>query len=219
MSGDERGRGILTPADREFLRNPEDYSRQAAYNRNEAIKERVENSTLDFMLLARELDAGVYEDLFSAKREAVDDGVVSTIPEGNLGTPFGVMFLIRVALADRLRMNDPRFGVQNALSPFINNVENGIDMFLNYQHGLRGDVDVSVSVENLSTVDGYAEQLDERDEPVTGFERIEATSQLSRAGYSPEEIGELLGEQPEPEDYDKYTEDVPHDGDTDQSSR
>jgi len=218
MSEDERGRGILTPADREFLRNPEDYSRQAAYNRNEAIKERVENSMLDFMLLARELDAGVYEDLFSAKREAVDGGVMSTIPEGNLGVPFGVMFLIRVALADNLHEHNPRFGVENALSPFIGDVENGIDMFLNSQHGLRGDVDVSVSVENLSTVDRYAEQLDERDEPVTGFERIEATSQLSRAGYSPVEIEELLGEQPEPEDYDEYTEDVPRD-DSDQSSR
>ena len=218
MSEDERGRGILTPADREFLRNPDEYSRQAAYNRNEAIKERVENSVLDFILLARELDTSVYEDLFSPKREAVDGGVMSTIPEGNLGVPFGVMFLIRVALADNLHERNPRFGVENALSPFIGDVENGIDMFLNYHHALRGDVDVSVSVENLSTVDRYAEQLDERDEPVTGFERIEATSQLSRAGYSPEEIAELLGEQPEPEEYEEYEDDTDT-ADGDQSSR
>lgn len=56
MTSDENGpekrpRGILTEADRKFLRNREEYSRQAAHARQEAVVERTRNAILDFSLL------------------------------------------------------------------------------------------------------------------------------------------------------------------------
>lgn len=50
--GDDRDRGVLSPADRQFLRSPEEYSRQATHEREKAIRERVWNAILDFELLA-----------------------------------------------------------------------------------------------------------------------------------------------------------------------
>lgn len=50
-SNDGRPRGILTEADRNFLRNREGYSRQAAHARQNAVVERTRNAILDFSLL------------------------------------------------------------------------------------------------------------------------------------------------------------------------
>lgn len=48
----DRPRGILSSADRQYLRNPDEYSRQAAHERKKAIRERVWNTVLDFGLLS-----------------------------------------------------------------------------------------------------------------------------------------------------------------------
>ena len=49
---DGRERGILTSADREFLRSdPDEYSRQARHAREDAIVDRVRNAILDFTVL------------------------------------------------------------------------------------------------------------------------------------------------------------------------
>ena len=65
MSKEDRGRGILTPADREYLADPEQYSRQAQYNRNQAIRERVGNALLDIPILVDGLPHEVWEDALS----------------------------------------------------------------------------------------------------------------------------------------------------------
>jgi len=49
---DNRGRGILSAADRRFLRSPGGYSRQATHEREKEIRKRVWNAILDFELLA-----------------------------------------------------------------------------------------------------------------------------------------------------------------------
>ena len=49
---DGRDRGILSPADRNYLRNPDEYSRQASHEREKKIKERIRNALLDISLLA-----------------------------------------------------------------------------------------------------------------------------------------------------------------------
>jgi len=49
--GNGRKRGILSPSDREYLRNPDDFSRQASHEREARIRERIENAILDFSLL------------------------------------------------------------------------------------------------------------------------------------------------------------------------
>lgn len=48
----DRPRGILSGADREFLRNPDEYSRQATNEREHRIVERIRNALLDFRYLA-----------------------------------------------------------------------------------------------------------------------------------------------------------------------
>jgi len=68
MSLDERARGILSPADRRYLQNRRNYSKQAGYERRRAIVERRLHEALhDMPLLVSELD----EDL---RTEAFGDG-------------------------------------------------------------------------------------------------------------------------------------------------
>lgn len=67
MTLDGRPRGILSPADREYLRNPDEYSKQAGYERRRAIVERLHEALHDMPLLVSELD----EDL---RTEAFEDG-------------------------------------------------------------------------------------------------------------------------------------------------
>lgn len=64
---DGRPRGVLSGADRGYLREPEDYSRQASHARQEAIRERVENAVLDFSLLFDELDHDERETIFRGR--------------------------------------------------------------------------------------------------------------------------------------------------------
>jgi len=206
MSEDEgRGRGILTEADREYLRNPDEYSRQAAYNREQAIRERLQRAFNDFPLLARELNDSVLDDLLAPEwhtREDEDGDTVagSKIKSETITLPDGMMFLLRAALATDRVNPMPEVGVETALSPFINDLERGIGKWLNQRHGLTGDVSVSVEVNDLQRADTLADELEERDDPLVGFDRLEAAAQLSRAGYSTEEIAELVGERPDPDD-------------------
>lgn len=65
MSEEDRGRGILTPADRAYLADPEQYSRQAQYNRNQAIRKRVGNALLDVPILVDGLSHDVWEEALS----------------------------------------------------------------------------------------------------------------------------------------------------------
>lgn len=74
MSKDEnsRKRGVLTPADREFIQNPDEYSRQATYNRETEIQRRAANALLDYPLL---IEFGEYD----AVLEEVDSGLVEAL--------------------------------------------------------------------------------------------------------------------------------------------
>lgn len=62
---DDRGRGVLTDADRRFLRNPDTYTQEAAYNRREKIRERVWNALLDGWVLLEETTPNQRRDLLS----------------------------------------------------------------------------------------------------------------------------------------------------------
>jgi hypothetical protein len=48
---EERDRGVLSPADRKFLRSPKEYTRQATHEREQAIRERAWNGFLDGSVL------------------------------------------------------------------------------------------------------------------------------------------------------------------------
>jgi transcriptional regulator of NAD metabolism len=85
-------------------------------------------------------------------------------------------------------------GLTSTVKPFLERVERGIELWMNHEHDLTGDVDVDVSVSNLQSSDELVEQLEAAEEPLSGFDRIEVISQLSRTGYSTEEIAEILDE-------------------------
>jgi len=205
----ERDRGILTESDRRYIKNPGEFSRQAAHQRREAIRDRLREAVLDFQLLAGDVDQQVYDELFGPERTVFEedesgDRVGGTeIPEERLSLPSGVEFLIRLSLADetgtRLGLHE-MFSVEKPLRPFLRNLERGIQMYLNHHEGLSAEINMSIDATEVVSIDRVAERLSERDEPLTGRERIKMVSQLGRAGYSTEEIAELVGERPEPND-------------------
>ena len=204
----ERDRGILTEADRKYIKNLGEFSRQAAHQREEAIRGRVREAVRDFQLLADEMDQRVYDELYGPKREVIEDEsgnpVGSTdIPGDRISLPYGVEFLIRLSLADETDMR-PQFyelaGIERPLEPFLRNLERGIQLYLNNHEGLSAEIDVDVNATKVEKIDKVAERLREQDEPLTGKERLETASQLGRAGYSTEEIVELVGERPDSDD-------------------
>ena len=215
MPEDKFERGILTKADREYLQSPDEYSRQASYNREQAIRERLQRAFNDFPPLAKKLDDSVLDDLLAPDRTVIeyDDGhgpvtdVGTQIQSEVLTLPYAVVFLIRAGLATSQIDQNPEFGVESALVPFRRDVERGIEIWLNEHHNLTGDVDVSIAVDDLQRADTLAEELTEQTEPLTGTERLETAAQLARAGYSNDEITDIVGERPLDES-DEATDDV-----------
>lgn len=53
---DDRKRGILSPSDRNYLQNPDEYSRQATHERQNRIQERIENAIFDMSVLYDKID-------------------------------------------------------------------------------------------------------------------------------------------------------------------
>lgn len=203
--GGERGRGVLTAADRTFLsmsaeEREEEYSAPARSQRRRAVADRIENALLDFPTLARQVDDATLREVFAPDRGTFEfDGeelAGSEIQPGQFGVPFALWFLLRIDLSNDRSTYPPgtMAGLTSTVQPFLERVERGIELWMNYEHDLTGDVDVDVSVSNLQSSDELVEQLEAAEEPLSGYDRIETISQLSRTGYSSEEIAELLGE-------------------------
>jgi SOS response regulatory protein OraA/RecX len=95
--------------------------------------------------------------------------------------------------------------------PFRVSVERGIKIWLNEHHNLTGNVEVSIAVDDLQRADTLAEELTDQTEPLTGTERLETAAQLARAGYSDDEITDIVGERPLDES-DEATDDVDESG-------
>lgn len=71
-SSNERGRGVLSKTDREYIRNPDEYTRQSAYERRKHIRNRVYNAFLDGALLLS-LSADERKRIFEGWNEFADD--------------------------------------------------------------------------------------------------------------------------------------------------
>lgn len=200
----ERGRGIITPADREYLQlseeeREENYSQSARIQRRNAIADRIENALLDFPYLARHVNDETLHNVFGPQSTTFDFGGEPIggvkIPQGKYGVPFGLWFLLRIqASGVNQQPLSARWGVMSNVKPFLEQVERGIELWLN-QHDMTGEVDVDISVSHLQSSEELAEQLEAAEEPLTGRERIEIISQLGRTGYSTDEIAEILGEE------------------------
>jgi hypothetical protein len=68
---ESRGRGVLTSADRAYLRDPDSYDRQASYERRKYIKERTWNAFLDGSLLTK-LPPDRRKEIFNGWQEFAD---------------------------------------------------------------------------------------------------------------------------------------------------
>lgn len=203
--GGERGRGVLTTADRTFLsmsadEREEEYSAPARSQRRRAVADRIENAMLDFPLLAERLDDATLREVFAPDRRTFEiDGEEfpgTKRQPGQNGVPFALWFLLRIDLSNDRSTYPPgtMVGLTSTVKPFLERVERGIELWMNHEHDLTGDVDVDVSVSNLQSSDELVEQLEAAEEPLSAFNRIEVISQLSRTGYSTEEIAEILDE-------------------------
>jgi len=198
-----RDPGTLTEKQRRFLKADEKkkhskFTRQERYRLRKTIKKRTRNAILDFGLLASSLDHDTLEDILNPDFETVEDEEGKTfvrrnIQEEEMNIHAGVEFLIRASLAADTQEPNFAVGVERALSNFVNDTEAGVQAYLNHHQGLVGDIDVSISAENLRYVDDYYEELEGREGRITGRNRIDAYSRLRRAGYSHEEIIEAIG--------------------------
>jgi len=85
---DERPRGILSPADRRFLRGEADLqSEQSAYDARYRIRQRLRNALLDFSLLFEHLDDRDREQVFDVDGDSdLTTAVVDAVAFLSLGT-------------------------------------------------------------------------------------------------------------------------------------
>jgi len=88
--GDDRKRGVLSKADRNYLKNPEEYSRQASHERQRKIRERIEDAILDMSIL--------YDKIEFVEREIFDHSlqrrVVPKEPQFQNGVRDGLALLL-----------------------------------------------------------------------------------------------------------------------------
>jgi len=86
----DRGRGILTPSDREFLLGRKtDYTEHSKKQKRNRIRRRIRNSILDFTILFEHLEDRDRETVFNPDddaREAYTQGIIDLLAFLHLGT-------------------------------------------------------------------------------------------------------------------------------------
>lgn len=108
---DERGRGILTPDDREFLKGEKKYqNEQSERDARYRIRSRIKDAILDFSILLHHLDSRDREQVFSAYE---DVGGLSRTDEEVSGEAF--RSLVEATMFKK--------GISDAISFFILGVE------------------------------------------------------------------------------------------------
>ncbi|TKR24345.1 hypothetical protein [Natronomonas salsuginis] len=80
MTLEDRPRGILSPADRRYLRHPDEYSDQAAYERRGAIVTRVHEALHDFPTLVSKLEEGRRREAFEDRDLEHKDHTLNVLP-------------------------------------------------------------------------------------------------------------------------------------------
>lgn len=157
----DRPRGILSEADRQYLLDPANYSRQASYRRRDDIADRVENAIYDSWLLAQTLDDQEIGTI--AERISVDGSThpISDAEAGLLsGTPFGEDGEDRILAAP----GEFHRGVVQLIEllyriygddevAFEKMLEDGVHGGVEKERGGLWSVDVDLEIESLETAD------------------------------------------------------------------
>jgi hypothetical protein len=204
-----RKRGILSQSDRAFLRLSQDkwedkYSRAASYDRRQRIKERTVNMALDIPLLAQYSNDEIYEYAFGA--EATSQGKIGAVDTVRTRATFPqfIVFLLRAVLVEEpTRPVETTDDLRAVIRPFLDEVETGIEHWLNQEGDATADFEITPSVDKLQTIPGLIEELELRRSPVPGEDRLRVAGILDRAGLGEDRILELLGEVPDDDDGDE----------------
>lgn len=137
MVSDDRPRGILSPADRKYLRSDKSgYTRQAQHKRNEAIRQRVQNAILDMSVL--------HDHWPAEEREAVFG---TTAASGEFGE--GLAALLGLVYAE----TNPNGRFKSLLSRGINDIERQRAAWEGYRVQVAFDVTPVTSMELGPLVD------------------------------------------------------------------
>lgn len=150
MGLDDRPRGILSPPDRRYLKDPEgyveEYSKQAGSQRRRAIIERVHESLHDYPLLVSALDE-------ESRAEAFEDGDLEDKEHtiNILSSPIAFLYL------GTLDLVDPRELGHQAFEDFVGD---GIKQAY-YQRGYSvKNVEVDIEVERGPALEELREEED-----------------------------------------------------------
>lgn len=132
MALDDRPRGILSEADRRYLRNPEEYSKQAKYERRQAIIERVHEALHDFPLLVYKLNEDSRKEAFEDRDLENKDHTLNV-----LSSAFAFLYL---GITDTVEPSDL---AKDAFEDFVGD---GVKRAYRERGVVLKDVDVSIDV-------------------------------------------------------------------------
>lgn len=160
----DRPRGILSKADREYLKDPDSVSRQTKYNRKEAIVERTHEAIYDLALLKATLPKDVREEIFQQEVEGREPAI------NEFSSALGFLFLMASDL-DSAHKSEVEI-----LEDFIGSA---VKSMYNEKGKIAKDVSVSIEVDlvgDLPTID----ELDNLtlDEAVEKLESDELTAEV-----------------------------------------
>lgn len=176
IDDDDRGRGVLTPADRKFLRGESDLTEDSAINVRDRIRKRIRHALADFQLLTDNLTERDRRLLFKdtghrTREEFLSDGVVAKSSNRGTGMLENVVIFVYIVCKD--------WGVdfEALVERAVKKAETSVwfDGRFERQENVS-DMDVSVELRRDSAIDV------ER-----AMERFEADEYLSNA-----EIGALV---------------------------
>lgn len=202
----DRPRGILTESDRKYLVVSEEerlraddpdkqgpFSRPARRKREGKIVERLYHGVLDLALIAQEVDQPTvqidYEEIFTPDEP-------TSVPRIRVDSPQILTALLRGITANESdRPITDAEDLRAVVAPAVDGLEKAIERWLNTQRNMTADYELTLSIENVRSIDSLVEELEIRREPLTGEERVRTGAVLERAGYDDDEILSLIGEE------------------------
>lgn len=184
----ERPRGILSPADRRYLQNPEEYSDQGAYERREAIVERVHESLHDYPTLVSQLDE-------KHRKRAFEDRDLEN-KEHTLNVLSSAFAFLYLGITDTVEPSDL------AKDAFEDFVASGVKRAYLERGDVVADVDVSVDVTEADETKPLEEMT------ITEIQQLGQTGNISREEFVESmadriKIGAAEGSLSPPEDISK----------------
>jgi AcrR family transcriptional regulator len=137
------------------------------------------------------------DEISDARRASAEtDRTRAQLPE------FAAFFIRSVIAGEPDRpLNSPE-DLAAVLRPVLDELEKGVEHWLNRQHEMRSDVETEITVKKLQTIEDFVDELQLRG-TVPPDEYFETAAVLERAGLDYDEINALIGEDPDGDDEDE----------------